>query len=636
MKRTAFLLVASLAAPALFAQSIGEPGRGDRGPNPLKNVYFGEQHLHTVNSADAFSFGTRGTPEDAYKYAKGEPVVLATTGETVGKSTPYDWAGVTDHAVYLGQMAMLLDPNSPMQDTPVGKMTAAGEGEAAFQELFNSVAVNEPVDYMMDPGIMKSAWQGQIDAANDAYEPGKFTTLIAFESTSQPNYMNLHHNVFFRDDVGPKRVFSSFDSEHREDLWSYQEHQRELGHENFSIPHNSNVSNGGMFAVHTSDGDPIDAAWAERSARNSPAVEILQTKGASETHPALAPHDEFADFEQGFKHRLGSNGLVAALDRSMVRNALTDGVGFKEMIGVNPYKYGIVAGADSHNAISDNEEFNYVGVHGNTDKTPEVRMASTGSVAGEAAIMFGTPGATGVWAPENTRPAIFDAIARKETFGTSGPLIRVRFFGGWDYDDALHEDPDFVEKAYASGVPMGGDLPPMPKSAEAPTFAVWALKDPESGNLDRVQVIKGWYDESGNGRQKVYDVAWSDGRQKDEHGKVPPVGNTVDASKASYENTIGDNELATTWTDPDFDPTRHAVYYVRVIEIPTPRWSTYDAVALGIDLHPDAPAWIQERAWTSPIWYTPAPELVKKADFYPGLLEKLRPSNFDVSKLEDY
>ena len=636
MNRGLFLSLAVLASPALFAQSIGEPGRGDRGPNPLNNVYFGEQHLHTVNSADAFSFGTRGTPEDAYKYAKGEPVVLATTGETAKKSTPYDWAAVTDHAVYLGQMAMLLDPDSPMQDTPVGKMTAAGEGEAAFQELFNSVAVNEPVDYMMDPGIMKSAWQGQIDAANNAYEPGKFTTLIAFEWTSQPNYMNLHHNVFFRDDVGPKRVFSSFDSEHREDLWSYQEHQRSLGHENLSIPHNSNVSNGGMFALHKSSGEPIDADWAERSARNSPAVEILQTKGASETHPALAPHDEFADFEQGFKHRLGSNGLVAAVDRSFVRNALTDGVGFKEMIGVNPYKFGIVAGADSHNAISDNEEFNYVGVHGNTDKTPEVRMASTGSVAGEAAIMFGTPGATGVWAPENTRPAIFDGIARKETFGTSGPLIRVRFFGGWRFDDDLHKDSDFVERAYASGVPMGGDLPPMPKDADAPTFSVWALKDPESGNLDRVQIIKGWYDESGNGRQKVYDVAWSDSRQKDEHGKVPPVGNTVDISAATYQNTIGVSELAATWTDPDFDPTRHAVYYARVIEIPTPLWSTYDAVQLGIDLHPDAPAWIQERAWTSPIWYTPAPELVKKADFYPGLLEKLRPSNFDPSTLENY
>ena len=630
---TAFTLV---SMPDAMAESRGEPGRGDKGPNPLHNVYFGEQHLHTVASADAFAFGTRTTADDAYRYMKGESINLATSGENVQKSTPYDWGAVTDHAVYLGVMPMLLDPDSPMKDTEVGKMMAAGQGEAAFQKLFDSVAVNVPVDYMMDSSILRPAWQRQIDAANNAYEPGKFTTLIAFEWTSQPNYMNLHHNVFFRDDEGPDRVFSSFDSEHREDLWSYQEHQRREGHENFSVPHNSNVSNGGMFAVHKSTGEPIDEEWAKRSLRNSPVVEIIQTKGASETNPALAPSDEFADFEQGYKHRLGSNGLVAALDRSFVRNALTDGVGFQEKMGVNPFKFGIVSGADSHDGAPANEEFNYFGVHGNTDKSAEIRLASTGSVAGEAAIQFGTPGATGVWAPENTREEIFDAMVRKETFGTSGPLIRVRFFGGWDYADDLTDDEDFVAQAYKDGVPMGGDLPAMPAKAKAPTFAVWALKDPESGNLDRVQIIKGWYDETGNGRQQVYDVAWSDNRQPDKQGKLPPVGNTVDVKTATYENSIGDNELAAVWTDPDFDPTRHAVYYARVIEIPTPRWSTYDAVKLGVEPHPEAPATLQERAWTSPIWYTPAPDLVQQADFYPGLVEKLRPSDFDASVLQDY
>ena len=631
---TAALVMSSMIVAAAGAQeTLGEPGRGKSGKNIFNNVYFGEQHLHTVASADAFSFGTRGDANDAYKYAKGEPITLATTGETVQKSTPYDWAAVTDHAVYLGQMQMLLDPDGPMKDTPVGKQMAAGEAEAAFQGLFNSVAINEPVDYMMDPKIMRSAWQKQIDAANDHYEPGKFTTLIAFEWTSQPNFMNLHHNVFFRDDEGPDRVFSSFDSEHREDLWTYQEVQRKLGHENFSIPHNSNVSDGGMFAVHTSDGDPINAEWAQRSQRNSPAVEIVQTKSASETHPALAPSDEFAGFEQGFQHRLGSNGLVIKLDKSFVRHALTDGVGFQEMLGANPFKYGIVSGSDSHNAISDNEEWNYVGVHGNTDKTPEVRLGSTGSVAGEAATKFGTPGATGVWAPENTREEIFDAIVRKETFGTSGPLIRVRFFGGWNYSGNLWDRKSPIGRAYDGGVPMGGDMPPKPDKAEAPTFAVWALKDPESGNLDRIQIIKGWYDESGNPRQKIYDVAWSDDRVADDNGKLPPVGNTVDVSNATYTNSIGDNELKAVWTDPDFDPTRHAVYYARVIEIPTPRWSTFDAVALGVEPPAGVPATLQERAWTSPIWYTPAPDLVKKADFYPRLLEKLRPSNFDPASL---
>ncbi|MGI9316711.1 MAG: DUF3604 domain-containing protein [bacterium] len=638
MNRVIGLICTIVLLPATaHADARGEPDRDSGKPNPLNNVYFGEQHLHTIASADAFAFGTRNDANDAYKYAKGEPIKLGTTGETVQKSTPYDWAAVTDHAVYLGVMQLLLDPKGPLSDTPIGKQIAAGEGEAAFQSLFNSVAVNKPLDYLVDPEVLKTAWQNQIDAANNAYEPGKFTTLIAFEWSSQPNFMNLHHNVFFRDDEGPKRVFSAFDSEHREDLWSYQEYQRSQGHENFSVPHNSNVSNGGMFATHNSEGVLIDADWAARSNRNSPAVEIIQTKGASETHPALAPSDEFADFEMGFKTRLGSRGMVASVDaQSYVRPALINGVGYQEMLGANPFKYGIVAGADSHNAISDNEEFNYVGVHGNTDKTPEVRLGSTGSVAGEPARMFGSPGATGVWAPENTREGIFDGIVRKETFGTSGPLIRVRFFGGWDYADSLVKNDDFVEKAYKGGVPMGQDLPAMPKKAKAPTFAVWALKDPESGNLDRIQIIKGWYDQTGNGREKVYDVAWSDKRKQDANGKLPPVGNTVNVKQATYKNSIGDNELMAVWTDPEFDPSQHAVYYARVIEIPTPRWTTYDAVKLGIDPPADVQASIQERAWTSPIWYTPSRDLVKKADFYPMLKEKLRPSEFDESKLKNY
>ncbi len=302
-----------------------------------------------------------------------------------------------------------------------------------------------------------------------------------------------------------------------------------------------------------------------------------------------------------------------------MRRALTDGVGFHEMMGANPFKYGIVAGADSHDAFSDNEEFNYEGVHGNTDSTPKIRLESGTTVAGEPPKNFGTPGATGVWAPENTRTAIYDAIKSKETFGTSGPLIRVRFFGGWKYSKGLVKDNNFVRNAYKGGVPMGGDLPKKPARAKAPTFAVWALKDPESGNLDRVQIIKGWY-KDGHPWEKVYDVVWSDGRKPDaKTGKLPAVGNTVDIKNASYTNNIGDTQLAAVWTDPDFDPSQHAVYYARVIEIPTPRWTTYDAKALGIEPLPDVPATIQERAWTSPIWYTPEAKLVKKQDFYPGL-----------------
>lgn len=625
MKKIVSLTIALVWTLTTYAQN----------KNPWdRQVFFGEQHLHTSSSADAFAFGTRTTPDDAYRFGKGEAIKMSSTGEMVKKSTPYDWVAVTDHAVYLGVMPMLLDPTSPMKDTEIGKMMAAGKGDEAFQQLFNSVALNEAIPYMVDSKIMSPAWKKQVDAANRHYEPGKFTTLIAFEWTSQPNYMNLHHNVFFRDDTGPDKVFSSFDSEHREDLWTYQEYQRSLGHENFSVPHNSNVSNGGMFAVHTSNGDPIDAEWAKRSARNSPAVEMLQTKGASETNPALSPSDEFADFEQGFKHRLGSNGMIASLDRSFVRNALIDGVGFKEMIGENPFKFGIVAGADNHTSTSNNEEFNFHGSHGEADKTAKVRMSSMSSPAGEAPIMFGTAGTTAVWAPENTREGIFDGIVRKETYGTSGTLIRTRFFGGWDYDDDVLDDKDWVKTAYTDGVSMGSDMPILKDTSKAPTFIVWASKDPESGNLDRIQIIKGWYDETGNSRQKVYDVAWSDGRKMNDSGKLPPVGNTVNIPDASYTNTIGDSSLSAVWTDPDFDPTRHAVYYSRVIEIPTPRWSTYDAKKLGIAPREDVPATIQERAWTSPIWYTPEPSLVKKADFYPPLLEKLRPSNFDPGSLK--
>jgi len=622
-----FLLGLILVVSGVYASdSVGEPGRSSGKKNPLNNVYFGEQHLHTVNSPDAFAFGTRNGPDDAYRFCKGEAIKKSTTGEMVQKKTPYDWCAVTDHAEYMGIMPLLLKKDNPLKDTEIGKDIATGDpkkGEEAFQKIITSVADNVPISYMADPKIMKSIWDQAKEITNKHNEPGKFTTLIAFEWTSIPNYQNIHHNVFFRDDKGPETQFSSFDSVKREDLWTYQETQRAMGHENFSIPHNGNVSNSLMYPPRTSYGTPITREWAERSLLNTVATEIIQTKGASETHPALSPNDEFAGFETSYMHLLGSGGVVGKIDHSYVRRALIDGVGFQEMIGANPYKFGIVAGADSHDAFSDNEEFNYTGVHGNTDKTPKIRLSAGTTVAGEAPKDFGTPGATGVWAPENTREAIFDAIKRKETFGTSGPLIRLRFFGGWDYSKGLVKDKDFVRKAYKNGVPMGGDLPKKPSGAKAPTFAVWALKDPESGNLDRIQIVKGWY-ERGYGFEKVYDVAWSDNRRPDARtGKLPSVGNTVNIKEATYTNDIGDTQLSTVWTDPDFKPEHHAVYYVRVIEIPTPRWSTYDAKALGIEPLPDVPATIQERAWSSPIWYTPPADLIKRPPFYSGLQQFL-------------
>lgn len=612
---------ALFAASALAGDSIGEPGRSAGEKNPLKNVYFGEQHMHTVNSPDAFAFGTRNTPDDAYRFCKGEPIKIATTGKTHQKKTPYDWCALTDHAEYMGMMPLLLKKDNPLADTEIGKMIASGDpkkGEDAFQQIISSVSYNEPISYMNDPKVMISIWDEQKQISNKHNDPGKFSTLIAFEWTSIPQYQNLHHNVFFRDDKGPDTQFSSFDSVKREDLWTYQEVQRGMGHENFSIPHNSNVSNSLMFPPRTSYGTQITKEWAERSAANTVAVEIAQTKGASETSPSLSPYDEFAGFEDYYHNLLGSGGVVGKIDNSFVRQGLITGVGLQEMIGANPYKFGIVAGADTHNAASDNEEFNYFGVHGNTDKTPQVRLGSTGSVAGEPARRFSSPATTAVWAPENTREAIFDAIKTKETYGTSGTFIRLRFFGGWSYPENLDNDKSFIEQAYKGGVPMGGDLPK--KAGEAPTFAVWAMKDPESGNLDRVQIVKGWF-ERGYAFEKIYDVVWSDAekRKVGTDGKVTAVGNTVDIKQASYTNDIGDTQLSTVWTDPDFKPEHHAVYYARVIEIPTPRWTTYDAKALGIDPPADVAATIQERAWSSPIWYTPEEKLVKRPTHYFGL-----------------
>jgi len=619
------LFSALFAAGAIAADSAGEPGRSSGKKNPLNNVYFGEQHLHTQNSPDAYAMGTRNTTDDAYNFCKGKAVKKNTSGEMVQKKTPYDWCAVTDHAEYFGVMPQLSDPKSDFmrkhKDNEIIKLILSGDpkkGDQAFAKIAVSLTTNQPDWVFNDPEILKSSWKKHIDVTNKHNDPGKFTTLIAFEWTSIPINQNLHRNVFFRGDKGPAAPFSAFDSDRPEDLWTYLKIQRDAGLDAFSISHNGNLSNGLMYAPRNSNGTPITARYAKLRANNEIATEILQTKGQSDTNPALSPNDEFAGFEKQYAHLIGTNPpVVGRVSYSYVREALINGVGYQEYLGVNPFKFGIVAGADAHTGFSDNEEFNYTGVHGNLDKTAKVRLSGAGTTAGESAINFGTPGATGVWAPENTRGEIFDAIKRKETFGTSGPLIRLRFFGGWNYPKNLDKDKSFVKKAYKGGVPMGQDL--LKKAGKAPSFAVWAMKDPDSGNLDRVQIIKGWY-QNGYPQEKIYDVSWSDDRKPDaKTGKLPPVGNTVDVKNASYTNSIGDTQLSAVWTDPDFDPALHAVYYVRVLEIPTPRWTTYDAKALGIEPPAGVDATIQERAWSSPIWYTPDPKLVKHAPAYPHL-----------------
>jgi hypothetical protein len=605
-KRT---IIAVLAVAVVCSFAIGRVNAKPE-PNPLRNVYFGEQHLHTSASPDAFAIGTRGTWEDAYRYAMGEEIKLSTTGKSIKKKTPYDFVAITDHAEYFGVMPQLIDPKDPLSKSDFAKKLQDKKAKmtdptSAVSIILHSILTSEPMPEYIKPEMLSSNWKKYVDVANKYNQPGKFTTLIAFEWTAIPNGRNMHRNVFFRNDTGPEVPFSSFDSYYPEDLWTYLEIQRNTGNDTFAIPHNGNVSDGWMYSQNKFLGGPMDARYAKRQALNEPLTEIIQTKGSSDTHPLLSPNDEFASFEL-FENMINV-GQPSQVKYGYIRQGLVEGMILEDKLGSNPFKMGIVSGADSHSAYSNNEEFGFNGSHGATDDTPEKRLKPGMSPSGEPGSVVGTAGATAVWAEENTRECIFDAMKRKETYGTSGTMIRLRFFGGWDYSNGLVEDKNFVKKAYDGGVPMGGDLPEKPYSAKAPTFAVSAMKDPESGNLDRIQIIKGFINRWGRTDEKIYDVAISDNRKADpKTGKVPPVGNTVNIKKATYTNDIGDTQLSAVWTDPDFDPKQKALYYVRVLEIPTPRWTTYDAARNNLPLPTDVPATIQERAWSSPIWYTPA------------------------------
>lgn len=599
-----------IAVSFLQAQdSKGEPGRSKDGPNPLKNVYFGEQHMHTANSPDAFAVGARSGWDEAYKYGRGEEIKLSTTGEVIKKKTPYDFVGITDHSEYFGVMPQLIDPNSPLSKSKLARELQNPSGDpndpnSPISIILGSLITSIPMTEYVTPEMLQGNWKNYVETANKYNQPGKFTTLIAYEWTSIPNGRNMHRNVFFREKA-PEVPFSAFDSYYPEDLWTYQEIQRNMGIDNLAIPHNGNVSDGWMFSENKFLGDAIDARYAQRQQLNEPLFEMIQTKGSSESHPYLSPNDEFADFEL-FDNMINV-GMPSQLKNGFYRQGLGTGMILEEKLGYNPYKMGAVAGADVHSGYSGNEEFGWVGAHGVTDDTPQKRLNPGMSPSGEPAAIVGSAGTTAIWAEENTRASLFDGMKAKETYGTSGTFIRLRFFGGWNLPADLDKDPNFVKKAYDMGVPMGQDLKPMPSGAKAPTFTVWALKDPESGNLDRIQIVKVFINKWGRPDEKIYDVALSDGRTVDpKTGKAPPVGNTVNVKKATYTNKIGDSQLSATWTDPDFDPNARVVYYVRVLEIPTPRWSTYDAVRNNLPLSPLVPATIQERAWSSPIWYTPA------------------------------
>ena len=573
-------------------------------PNPLKNAYFGDLHLHSGYSMDAFAFGTRTTPEDSYKYAMGETVEYM--GKPQKRIAPLDFLAVTDHAEYLGVVRDTIDPNGPFANSEWYKIMTNPDpavSATAFRKLIGSTIVNKPLPEFNDPKLLRSAWEKYSAISDRYYKPGTFTTFIGFEWTSAPQFQNLHRCVIFAD-KGPAIPYTAFESVDPEDLWRYLEVQRKLGLAVIAVPHNGNASNGLMFSTKDMSGKPITRDYAERRMANEPLAEIIQAKGQTDTSPALSPTDEFANFEM-WLYLIGSDKKANSATGSYLRQAYGVGQEQEAKLGINPFKYGIEAGTDFHSGITSTEPSNFPGSHGNQDSDPKTVISATTSVGGEPPTALSSGGLTGVWAEENTRESIFAAFQRKETFGTSGVRIKVRLFAGWNYPTDMTKQADWVKAAYEGGVPMGGDLT-QKAGAAAPTLVVHAIKDPDGGNLDRIQIIK-IATKNGKSKETIYDVVWSGDRKPDpKTGKVPAVGNTVDVKTATYSNSIGASELIGEWTDPSFDPSAPATYYARVLEIPTPRWSTYWAAKLGLPPNPTVPATIQQRAWTSPVWYTPA------------------------------
>ncbi len=573
--------------------------------NPLKEAYFGETHIHTAYSLDAFLGGTRLTPSDAYRFAEGEAVTV--NGQIHKIDRPLDWVAVTDHAEYLGEMYSTMVDGAPGHDQDLLKQLRSMTEEADRQKWFmqyvagnNRSAHPEHPPFYQGVETTKSAWKVAVAAAEQHNEPGKFTAFAAFEWTSVPGGANLHRNIIFRDANVPDYPMSSYEIPREEALWDWLSGLEAKGMKPLAIPHNSNASKTLMFPTADSTGKPLDLKYAQTREHFERAIEIMQIKGDSEVHRNFWAADEFANFENA--DSLAENSGRVQDKRNYVRWGVIQGLAYEEKLGVNPFKLGFVGGTDDHNGLpAEVAEKGWNGGHGPEDGSVEARR--TGGVGGWAKGKDLNPGAiTGVWAESNTRAAIWDAIYRRETFATSGPRIKVRFFGAAGLPEDTKDPVAMIKSGYSKGVPMGGTLSPL---TTAPTFTAWAIKAPDGANLDRIQIIKGWVDKTGQHHEKIVEVAWSGDRKVGANGKLPSVGNTVDLKKATYTNTIGSPELSGSWTDKEFDPAQHALYYVRVLEIPTPRWSTYDAVMSGLPLLPDVPATIQERAWSSPIWYAP-------------------------------
>lgn len=574
-----------------------------------RNAYFGQTHQHTSWSFDAYVFGNTLTgPDDAYEYAQGKTIKHpAGYDMTIGK--PLDFMGLTDHSEYMGAVKLANTDGSDLSKDPVAatlKVTKPSDIDAIYLNFTKGMMTATPIEELNDPKVTSPVWKKIVEAADKHNQPGKFTTFAGYEWTSNPNYQNLHRNIFFLDTKKvPDVIFTALDSYHPIDLWEWMDGQRKAGNELLAISHNGNLSNGAMFPTDVDlKGQPIDAAWAETRMRNEPLIEIKQLKGTSETHPLLSPNDEFSSFEL-LTVKLGGGGGASKVEGSYAREAYQNGLALQDVRGFNPYKFGLIAAGDSHNTGVGYTNDNYSGGHGLLDGTPAERLADK-KIAGDTMYPgnLGPSGLAGVWAEENTREALFAAMQRKETFATSGTRLKVRMFGGWDFAADMMDQEDWAKTGYAEGVPMGSDLPKA--AGTAPTFAVWAIKDPDNANLDRVQIIKGWT-KDGQKFEHIYDVAWSGDRTPDPAtGKIPSVGSTVDIVNVTYDNSIGATELKAVWTDPNFDPSLQAFYYARAIQIPTPRWSLYDAKKLGIAPVEKFGLTTQERAWGTPIWYTPA------------------------------
>lgn len=578
-------------------------------------VYFGDTHLHTAVSVDAGTMCRIGQ-EDAYRFARGEEITT-THGLRAKLSRPLDFLVISDHAEMYGLMPQLLSGDPEILSTEAGKRwydtLKSGNNETVFATAMEIVgSLSGDVPPIKSDRAVRHAWQAYTALADKYNEPGRFTALIGYEWTAIGGN-NLHRNVIFRGDstVANRTVpFSQFDSKNPEDLWKHlADFENETGADVLAIPHNGNLSNGRMFTVETFEGKPLTAELAAMRIRFEPLVEATQIKGDGEAHPMLSPNDEFANYEKWDKSNL--NGTEAKtpdmLQWEYAREALKNGLMLEKKLGVNPYKFGMVGSTDAHTALAAVEEENFFGKHSGVEPEPHrwehVVIAAPDPKFTIKGWQQAAGGYAAVWATDNTREAIFDAMKRKETYATTGPRMTVRFFGGWEFneDDALSRLP--ATAGYAKGVPMGGDLPK--GAGKSPSFLVAAMKDPLSGNLDRIQIVKGWLGEDGKTQEKVHDVVWSGDRKPGDDGKLPSVGDTVDVVNATWKNTIGSPELVGVWSDPDFDPAEPAFYYARVIEIPTPRWTAYEAQRFGVQMSPDVPMSTQERAYTSPIWYTP-------------------------------